>query len=208
MSILKIKELSKTFRTGKRVVEVLDKVSLDVEKQDIFGVIGLSGEGKSTLVRCINRLETADSGIISYNDGENVINDISLLKGKELREYRKNVSMIFQDFNLLNQKNVYQNVEFPLTLTKGYKRTLEIEKRIKLINTGVYCVNIKILFNALPKIKNDNKKGEYYLTDIVQEVSKENNVNVIIEKDSYKVLGVNDLNSLTKLEIIFKEKKK
>ena len=80
MGILKIVELSKTFRTGKRVVEVLDKVSLDVEKQDVFGVIGLSGEGKSTLVRCINRLENADSGIISYNDGENLINDISLLK--------------------------------------------------------------------------------------------------------------------------------
>lgn len=131
MGILKIVELSKSFRTGKRVVEVLDKVSLDVEKQDVYGVIGLSGEGKSTLVRCINRLENADSGIISYNDGENLINDISLLKGKELREYRKNVSMIFQDFNLLNQKNVYQNIEFPLTLTKGYKRTEETDLRIR-----------------------------------------------------------------------------
>ena len=84
----------------------------------------------------------------------------------------------------------------------------EIEKRIKLINTGVYCVNIKVLYDCLPKIKNNNKKGEYYLTDIVEIVSEENNVNVIIEKDNYKLLGVNDLNSLSKLEKIFKEKKK
>lgn len=134
MNILEISNLSKSFVTNKKVVSVLDDISLNIEKGDIFGVIGLSGEGKSTLVRCINKLENSDTGSIKFYNNDNIIN-ISDLKGKELREYRKNVSMIFQDFNLLNQKTVYQNVEFPLTLSKGYKRNESDEKRIKdLIN--------------------------------------------------------------------------
>ena len=146
MSILEIKDLTKSFFTNKQKVLVLDQISLNIEKKDIFGVIGLSGEGKSTFVRCLNRLETADSGSIIFDDSNNKI-DIALLKGKELRDYRKKVSMIFQDFNLLNQKNVYQNVEFPLTLTKGYKRTLEIEKRIKKL---IKLVGLEEKVNSYP----------------------------------------------------------
>ena len=130
MSILEIKNLSKSFVTNKVKFNVLDNISLNIEKGDVFGVIGLSGEGKSTFVRCLNRLENSDSGSIIFNyDGNST--DISTLKGNDLREYRKKVSMIFQDFNLLNQKNVFQNVEFPLTLTKGYKRTEEVVQRIR-----------------------------------------------------------------------------
>lgn len=132
MSILKIQELSKTFKTNKRVIPVLDKISLDINQGDVFGVIGLSGEGKSTLVRCINRLENADSGKIVFIDAITKQSyDITTLNGFNLRMYRKKVSMIFQDFNLLNQKNVYQNIEFPLTLDSGYKRTNEIDAKIK-----------------------------------------------------------------------------
>ena len=131
MSILQIKNLSKSFFVNKNTkTTVLDGISFDIEKGDIFGVIGLSGEGKSTLVRCINRLENSDGGEILFNDNNSTVN-ISLLKGNELREYRKKVSMIFQDFNLLNQKNVFQNIEFPLTLTKGYKRTDDVINRIR-----------------------------------------------------------------------------
>lgn len=125
MSILEIIGLSKSFCSNKTIVNVLDNISLNVEKGDVYGVIGLSGEGKSTLVRCINRLENPDSGEIRF-DGIDVLS----LKGKALRDYRKNVSMIFQDFNLLNQKTVFQNVEFPLTLVKGYKRTEESVNKI------------------------------------------------------------------------------
>ena len=125
MSILEIIDLSKSFCSNKTIVNVLDNISLNVEKGDVYGVIGLSGEGKSTLVRCINRLENPDSGEILF-DGIDVLS----LKGKALRDYRKNVSMIFQDFNLLNQKTVFQNVEFPLTLVKGYKRTEESVNKI------------------------------------------------------------------------------
>ena len=125
MSILEIIDLSKSFCSNKTIVNVLDNISLNVEKGDVYGVIGLSGEGKSTLVRCINRLENPDTGKILF-DGIDVLS----LKGKALRDYRKNVSMIFQDFNLLNQKTVFQNVEFPLTLVKGYKRTEESVNKI------------------------------------------------------------------------------
>lgn len=130
MNILEINNLTKSFISNKTVTTVLDGVSLNIEKKDVFGVIGLSGEGKSTFVRCLNRLEEADSGIINFNNEDNIVN-ISNLSGKDLREYRKKVSMIFQDFNLLNQKTVFQNVEFPLTLSKGYKRTKAVEDRIR-----------------------------------------------------------------------------
>ena len=130
MNILEIKKLSKSFKVDKKIIPVLDEISLNIEKNDVFGVIGLSGEGKSTFVRCLNRLESADSGVINFYDNEEVI-DISNLKGKGLRDYRKKVSMIFQDFNLLNQKTVYQNIEFPLTLVKNYKRNAEVDERIK-----------------------------------------------------------------------------
>ncbi|MBQ3001132.1 MAG: methionine ABC transporter ATP-binding protein [Bacilli bacterium] len=128
MSILQIKNLSKSFKTGKNVTSVLDGISLEINKGDIFGVIGLSGEGKSTLVRCINRLEQADSGSIYFNDDE--IIEVGLLYGSSLRNYRKKVSMIFQDFNLLNQKTVYQNIEFPLTLGKHHHKKAENASRI------------------------------------------------------------------------------
>ena len=130
MNIIEIKNLTKTFNTKKSFVKALENVSLDIEKGDVFGIIGLSGEGKSTLVRCLNRLEEADSGSINFNYDGNFV-DISKISNKNLREYRKKVSMIFQDFNLLNQKTVFQNIEFPLTLNKGYKRTLEVENKIK-----------------------------------------------------------------------------
>ena len=134
MSILEIIGLSKSFCSNKTIVNVLDNISLNVEKGDVYGVIGLSGEGKSTLVRCINRLENPDSGEIRF-DGIDVLS----LKGKALRDYRKNVSMIFQDFNLLNQKTVFQNVEFPLTLVKGYKRT---EESVNNINELIDLVGL------------------------------------------------------------------
>lgn len=129
--MIELKNLTKKFDE----LTVLNDISIKIEKGDIYGVIGLSGEGKSTLVRCINLLEQPDNGEILYttysSDGsvESTVN-VESLKGENLRNYRKSVSMIFQDFNLLNQKTVFENVEFPLTLEKGYKRTEEVKKHI------------------------------------------------------------------------------
>ena len=92
MSILEIQNLSKTFKNGKKVTPVLDAISMNIEKGDIYGVIGLSGEGKSTLVRCINRLEQADSGHIYFIDECNTPEIYCLygnaMRGKTPHEYK------------------------------------------------------------------------------------------------------------------------
>ena len=101
MATLEIRNLSKHY--GEKIV--LDHVSLDIEKGDIYGILGLSGAGKSTLVRCINSLESFDEGEIYY-DGKLLVSPSSPLS----REDRKKFGMIFQSFNLLQQKNVLDNV--------------------------------------------------------------------------------------------------
>ena len=97
--IVEIKNLSKTFGSGESQVHALQNVNLQVEKGDIFGIIGLSGAGKSTLVRCINLLERPDCGEVLFH-GKNLMT----MSQKELRLQRRNISMIFQSFNLLDQR--------------------------------------------------------------------------------------------------------
>lgn len=120
--MIEIKNLTKTFQEKKEKTEVLKNISCTIEDGDIFGIIGMSGAGKSTLVRCINLLEIPTSGDILI-DGKSLIN----LKKKELRNERKKISMIFQNFNLLMQKNCLNNVVFPLKLIHMNKK--EREKR-------------------------------------------------------------------------------
>ena len=115
-ALIEIKNLSKSFGDFK----VLNNINLKVEKGDIYGILGLSGAGKSTLVRCINGLEKHDTGDIYYN-GEKV---------EFTKEYRKKVSMIFQSFNLLQQRNILKNVELAGEITKDKNRR---EKAIKLL---------------------------------------------------------------------------
>ena len=103
--MIKVCGVSKSFPN----VKVLDDVSFTVEKGDIYGVIGHSGAGKSTLLRCFNGLETYDTGTINIMGKE-----VKKLTSKELREFRKNVGIIFQSFNLINRKNVFENIAFPL----------------------------------------------------------------------------------------------
>lgn len=92
---------------------VLKDVSLHIEKGDIFGIVGHSGAGKSTLLRCLNGLETYDTGSIKIMDKE-----VKELDNREIRAFRKNLGMIFQNFNLLNRKNVFDNVALPLEVWK------------------------------------------------------------------------------------------
>lgn len=103
--MIKIKNLSKRFGE----VEVIKNVSLTIEEGRIYGIIGHSGAGKSTLLRCINGLESYEKGSINVMGKE-----VKDLKGIELREFRKNLGMIFQGFNLLNRKNVFDNIALPL----------------------------------------------------------------------------------------------
>ena len=109
--MIEIKNLSKTFTLADGHVDALKDITLTVEDGDIFGIIGMSGAGKSTLVRCINLLERPTSGTVSING-----QDLGTLSEKELRRVRRDVTMIFQHFNLLMQKNCLKNICFPMEL--------------------------------------------------------------------------------------------
>ena len=109
--MIQIEHLCKEYTVKKQIIKALDDVSLTVEDGEIFGVIGLSGAGKSTLVRCINMLERPTSGRVLI-DGR----DVGALPKKELLKLRQSIGMIFQSFNLLEQRTVLKNVCFPLEI--------------------------------------------------------------------------------------------
>lgn len=109
--MIEIKNLSKTFKTPDGELEALKDISLTVNDGDIFGIIGMSGAGKSTLVRCINMLERPTGGTVVI-DGQ----DLTKMNEKQLRDIRRDITMIFQSFNLLMQRNCLKNVTFPLEL--------------------------------------------------------------------------------------------
>lgn len=121
--VIEIKNLYKSFISKDKAVEALEDINLTINEGDIYGIIGMSGAGKSTLVRCINYLEQPTSGTVIV-DGK----DLSKLSDKDLREVRHKVSMIFQHFNLLMQRNVRDNVRFPLEIL-GIKKE-EANKKV------------------------------------------------------------------------------
>jgi len=114
--LIQFEAVTKTYGSGQDAVHALSGIDLTVETGEIFGVIGFSGAGKSSLIRCVNLLERPTEGVIRIHG-----NDITALSKKEVREARKDIGMIFQHFNLLNSKTVYHNVAMPLLLT-GVKK--------------------------------------------------------------------------------------
>lgn len=127
--MIELKNLSKSFTTAEGKVDALNDVSLTIPDGAVYGIIGMSGAGKSTLVRCINMLERPTSGQVLI-DGQ----DIGALKASELRKERRNITMIFQNFNLLMQKNCLKNVCFPLRLA-GVKRSEAVKQARELLET-------------------------------------------------------------------------
>ncbi len=121
--MIEIQNVSKRFDSASGEVLALRQVSLTVEKGDIFGVIGFSGAGKSTLVRLVNLLERPSEGRVLIGG-----TDITTLSMPDLRKLRKNIGMIFQQFNLLQSKSVFQNIAAPLILNKVPKQ--DIERRV------------------------------------------------------------------------------
>lgn len=124
--IIRVENISKTFQANNGQVEAVKNISFSIDKGDIYGIIGLSGAGKSTLVRCLNLLETPNEGNI-YIDGKNLMK----LSSKELRKERQDIGMIFQHFNLLMQRNVIDNICFPLEIAgvskkEARRRALEL----------------------------------------------------------------------------------
>lgn len=123
-AIVRIRSLNKTFigRAGR--VTALDGIDLNIRRGEIFGIIGLSGAGKSTLVRCINFLEKPTAGTVTV-DGQ----ELGSLSKKQLLEARRSMGMIFQQFNLLQQRTALQNICFPLEIAGTSKA--DAEKRAK-----------------------------------------------------------------------------
>lgn len=132
MSEIEVRHLSKTFEQKGIVVEALKDINLNIEAGDIYGIIGMSGAGKSTLVRCLNYLEKP-------TDGQVIVagQDLGRLTEKELRKQRSDIAMIFQHFNLLMQKNVLDNVCFPLLIQKVDKKEAKERARELLATVGL-----------------------------------------------------------------------
>lgn len=121
--MIKLSHIKKVYDTPSGSLQALKDISLTVEDGDIYGIIGLSGAGKSTLVRCINMLERPTEGTVEI-DGQ----DLTKMNEVQLRSVRKNIGMIFQQFNLLSSATVYENVAFPLKLSGMAKK--DIEKKV------------------------------------------------------------------------------
>ncbi len=141
--IVELRGLSKTFGSGAEQVAALQDVSVQVEAGEIFGIIGLSGAGKSTLVRCINLLERPDAGKVLFH-GE----DLMAMSTRRLRQVRRKISMIFQSFNLLEQRTALDNICFPLELegvprAKAKARARELLEIVGLPDkAGAYPVQL------------------------------------------------------------------
>lgn len=121
--MISITNVSKFYPSEQGEIRAVDDVSFEIAKGEIFGVIGYSGAGKSTLIRMLNGLEQPTAGTIVVAERE-----ISKIKGKELRQARQDIGMIFQHFNLLWSRTVYQNIAFPLEIVNAPKK--EIKKRV------------------------------------------------------------------------------
>lgn len=127
--MLKIEDLNKTYIYNKNSVKVLDTINLQVKAGEIFGIIGKSGAGKSTLLKCLNLLETPDSGKIII-DGV----DLTSLTSNKLRIERQQIGVIFQHFNLLNSKNIFNNVALPLILQHKHNKREIKETVFKMLD--------------------------------------------------------------------------
>ena len=130
--IIKINSLDKVFTGSNGQVQALEDINLEIFPGEIFGIIGLSGAGKSTLVRCMNYLERPTVGSVQI-DGL----DLGSLSQKELGIARRNMGMIFQQFNLLMQRNSLDNVCFPLQLTGMSKKEARIKAKELLRKVGL-----------------------------------------------------------------------
>ncbi|MCC3355787.1 methionine ABC transporter ATP-binding protein [Bacillus sp. REN16] len=128
--MITLKNVKKIYKTKTNSVTAVQDVDLEINEGEIFGIIGYSGAGKSSLIRLLNGLETPTDGTISVAG-----HDITTIKGKELRDARQEISMIFQHFNLLWSRTVKENISFPLEIAKvpRAKREARVTELIKLV---------------------------------------------------------------------------
>lgn len=131
-SIISLENVEKTYSGRQGDITALDKINLSIMRGEIFGIIGLSGAGKSTLVRCMNLLERPTSGKV-WIDGR----ELTGMPGGQLRRERRKISMIFQQFNLLQQRTALENVAFPLQISGLPKRAAAEQAKGLLQTVGL-----------------------------------------------------------------------
>ncbi len=146
--MIEIKNISKTFHQKNQSFKALDEVSLSVEQGDIVGIIGFSGAGKSTLIRTVNLLEKPDRGQIIING-----KDFTKLNSRQLAKERKKIGMIFQHFNLLSSRTVFENIALPLELDGADK--VNIRKKVDEL---LKIVGLKEKANDYPKSLSGGQK--------------------------------------------------
>ncbi|MBM7854039.1 D-methionine transport system ATP-binding protein [Desulfohalotomaculum tongense] len=139
--MISIKNLTKIYQNGSQSVKALDNISLHIKKGEIAGIIGYSGAGKSSLVRCLNMLEKPTAGTITIDNRE-----ITSLSDEELRVARREIAMVFQHFNLLSSRTVFGNVAFPLEIAGVPKR--EIKQRVEKLLSLVGLVDKAAVYPA------------------------------------------------------------
>ncbi|WP_026576034.1 methionine ABC transporter ATP-binding protein [Bacillus sp. UNC438CL73TsuS30] len=138
--MISIKNVRKIFPSKQGQLKAVDDVNLEINKGEIFGVIGYSGAGKSTLIRMLNGLELPTEGSVTVAGRE-----VSMIKGSDLRKARQEISMIFQHFNLLWSRTVSENIEFPLEIAGVNKA-----ERVKRVSELVKLVGLEGRENAYP----------------------------------------------------------
>lgn len=138
--MIQLQNVVKKYQTAKNSILAVDDVSLTIQEGEIFGIIGYSGAGKSTLIRLLNGLEMPTGGSIQVGGFE-----MSAIRGKELRQARQKVSMIFQHFNLLWSRTVKQNIAFPLEIAGVPKKDRE-----RKVNELIELVGLSGRENAYP----------------------------------------------------------
>ena len=196
--VFELKNITKVYKNEGKEFTALKDVSLDIYEGEIFGIIGMSGAGKSTLVRTLNRLEEVTEGEVSFYG-----QDLSKLKNSELRKIRGSISMIFQSFNLLNQKTVLENVMLPLKIArvgrkerketalemlrvvgledkaKSYPSQLSGGQRQRVAIARALTVSPKVLLCDEATSALDPKITEEILT-LLQEINKTRGLTVVI----------------------------
>ena len=130
--MIELQHLTKRFTTQSGTVVALNDINLTIRDGDIYGIIGMSGAGKSTLVRCINMLERPDEGTVAVNEHR-----MEALTPAQLRAARREITMIFQQFNLLMQRTCLRNIMFPMELAKVPKDQAEARARELLALVGL-----------------------------------------------------------------------
>ena len=182
--IIKIENLKKTFKLKKETITAIQNINLSINEGDIYGIIGLSGAGKSTLIRCINFLERPTSGNVYFKGI-----DLASLKNKDLLKVRQNIGMIFQGFNLLEQRTVLENVLFPLEINKTDKNEA-ISKAKELLSE----VGLIEKINAYPSQLSGGQKQRVAIARALA-----NNPSVLLCDEATSALDPNTTNQILSL---------